>query len=129
MDSDKGIATDVAKVESKLKQNLKKIAKQIAQATKQNTQNLSKEDIFFKDNNTLDAYKKMAFYSAKDIYKDASMGLFIQLDLSPYTGDIYLGTNLNAYKEDDPIEIQRVKLLNIESVKRKLLAELEALRQ
>ena len=129
LDSDKGIATDVAKVESKLKQNLKKIAKQIAQATKQNTQNLSKEDIFFKDNNTLDAYKKMAFYSAKDIYKDASMGLFIQLDLSPYTGDIYLGTNLNAYKEDDPIEIQRVKLLNIESVKRKLLAELEALRQ
>ena len=71
----------------------------------------------------------MVFYSAKDIYKNASMGLFLQLDLSPYTGDIYLGTNLNTYQEGDPIEIQRVKLLNIESVKRKLLAELEALKQ
>ena len=129
VDTDTGVATDVARVESKLKQNLKKIAKQIAQVTKQNTQNLSKEDIFFKDNNTLDAYKKIAFYSVKEIYKDASMGLFLQLDLSPYTGDIYLGTNLNTYQENDPIEIQRVKLLNIESAKRKLLAELEALRQ
>ena len=129
VDTDTGVATDVARVESKLKQNLKKIAKQIAQVTKQNTQNLSKEDIFFKDNNTLDAYKKIAFYSVKEIYKDVSMGLFLQLDLSPYTGDIYLGTNLNTYQENDPIEIQRVKLLNIESAKRKLLAELEALRQ
>ena len=128
MDSDKGIAADVAKVESKLKQNLKKIAKQIAQITKQNTQNLTKEDLFFKGND-LDAYKKLAFYTAKDIYEDANMGLFLQLDLSPYTGDIYLGTNLNVYREGDPIEVNRVKLLNIETTKRKLIAELEALKQ
>ena len=129
LDTDKRIATDVAKIESKLKKNLKKIAKQIAQTTKVNTQNLSKEDLFFKNNNSLDVYKKIAFYKAKDIYENANMGLFLQLDLSPYTGDIYLGTNLNDYTLNDPVEVHRVKLMNIEKVKRKLLTELEVLKQ
>ena len=128
VDTDTRIASDVAKVESKLKQNLKKIAKQIAQVTKQNAQNLTKEDIFFKSND-LDSYKKIAFYTAKDIYEGANMGLFIGIDLSPYTGEIYVGTNLNAYKEGDPIEVNRVKLINITTVKNKLLAELEALKR
>ena len=128
VDTDTRIASDVAKVESKLKQNLKKIAKQIAQVTKQNAQNLTKEDIFFKSND-LDSYKKIAFYTAKDIYENTNMGLFVGIDLSPYTGEIYVGTNLNAYKEDDPIEINRVKLINITTVKNKLLAELEALKR
>ena len=57
------------------------------------------------------------------------MGLFIGIDLSTYTGEIYVGNNLNAYKEDDPIEINRVKLINITTVKNKLLDELEALRR
>jgi len=128
VDTDNRITTDVAKIESKLKQNLKKIAKQIAQVTKENTQNLTKEDLFFKGND-LDAYKQVAFYTAKGVYENTNMGLFLQIDLSPYTGDIYVGANLNAYKEDDPIEINRVKLINITTVKNKLLAELEALRR
>ena len=89
---------------------------------------MSKEDIFFK-NNSLDVYKKIAFYSAKDIYEGANMGLFLQIDLSPYTGDIYVGTNLSAYTKDDPIEVNKVKLINIERVKRKLMAELEILKR
>ena len=129
LDTDDRVTTDVAKIESKLKKNLKKIAKQIAQTTKVNTQNLSKEDLFFKNNNSLDVYKKIAFYKAKDIYENANMGLFLQLDLSPYTGDIYLGTNLNDYTLNDPVEVHRVKLMNIEKVKRKLLTELEVLKQ
>jgi len=128
VDTENGVITDVAKVESKLKKNLKAIAKQIAQVTKENTQNLTKEDLFFKGND-LDAYKQVAFYTAKEVYKNTNMGLFLQVDLSPYTGDIYVGANLNAYKEDDPIEINRVKLINITTVKNKLLAELEALRR
>ena len=128
VDTDNRITTDVAKVESKLKQNLKKIAKQIAQVTKENTQNLTKEDLFFKGND-LNEYKQIAFYTAKGVYENTNMGLFLQIDLSPYTGDIYVGANLNAYKEDDPIEINRVKLINITTVKNKLLAELEALRR
>ena len=128
VDTEDGVITDVAKVESKLKKNLKAIAKQIAQVTKENTQNLTKEDLFFKGND-LDAYKQVAFYTAKEVYKNTNMGLFLQVDLSPYTGDIYVGANLNAYKEDDPIEINRVKLINITTVKNKLLAELEALRR
>ncbi len=128
VDTKDGVITDVAKVESKLKKNLKAIAKQIAQVTKENTQNLTKEDLFFKGND-LDAYKQVAFYTAKEVYENTNMGLFLQIDLSPYTGDIYVGANLNAYKEDDPIEINRVKLINITTVKNKLLAELEALRR
>ena len=128
VDTKDGAITDVAEVESKLKKNLKAIAKQIAQVTKENTQNLTKEDLFFKGND-LDAYKQVAFYTAKEVYENTNMGLFLQVDLSPYTGDIYLGANLNAYKKDDPIEINRVKLINITTVKNKLLAELEALRR
>ena len=129
MDTEDRAITDVARVEAKLKDNLKKIAKQIAQVTKQNTQNLSKEDIFFKQNNSFEEYKKQAFYSTRSIYEDMTMGLFVQVDLSPYTGDIYVGTTLNSYIENDPVEIHRVKLLNIQKTKNKLLAELEALKQ
>ena len=128
MDTDNRVATDVAKVESKLKQNLKKIAKQIAKNTKETTQNLSKEDLFFKADN-LDSYTDIAFYSAKDVYENTNMGFFLQMDLSPYTGDIYLNTNLDLYTENDPIEVNRVKLINLKTIKNKLLAELEALKQ
>jgi hypothetical protein len=128
MDTDDGVATDVAKVETKLNKNLKAIAKQIAKVTKETTQNLSKEDLFFKDN-SLDAYKDIVFYSAKDIYENASMGLFLQIDLSSYSKEIYVGASLSSYTQNDPVEIHRVKLLKINKAKNKILAELEALRQ
>ena len=128
VDTNDRIATDVAEVETKLKKNLKIIAKQIAKVTKETTQNLSKEDLFFKDN-SLDAYKDIAFYSAKEIYNNTSMGLFLQIDLSSYSGEIYAGTSLSSYTDNDSIEIHRVKLLNINKEKRKLQAELEALKQ
>ena len=128
VDTEDGVATDVANVEKKLNKNLKIIAKQIAKVTKETTQNLTKEDLFFKENN-LDAYKQIAFYSAEDIYENANVGLFIQIDLSSYSGDIYAGVALDSYTNNDPVEVHRVKLLNIASKKNKLLAELEALRQ
>ena len=128
VDTDNGVATDVAKVETNLKKNLKIIAKQIAKVTKETTQNLTKEDLFFKEN-SLDVYKQVAFYSAEDIYENANVGLFIQIDLSSYSGDIYAGVALDSYTNNDPVEVHRVKLLNITSKKNKLLAELEALRQ
>ena len=120
--------TDVAEVETKLKKNLKTIAKQIAKVTKETTKNLSKEDLFFKGND-LDSYKQVAFYSAKEIYNDTNVGLFLQIDLSSYSGEIYIGTSLSSYTDNDPVEVHRVKLLNIETKKRKLQAELEALKQ
>ncbi len=128
VDTDDRVATDVTKVETKLKKNLKIIAKQIAKVTKETTQNLTKEDLFFNENN-LDVYKQIAFYSAEDIYENASVGLFIQIDLSSYSGDIYAGVALDSYTTSDPVEVHRVKLLNITSKKNKLLAELEALKQ
>jgi len=128
LDTDDGIATDVAKVETKLKKNLKVIAKQIAKVTKETTKNLSKEDLFFNESN-LNTYKNIAFYSAKDIYDNVNMGLFLQIDLSSYSGDIYAGVSLDSYAQNDPVEVHRVKLLTIESKKNKLLKELEILKQ
>ena len=128
LDTDDGIATDVAKVETKLKNNLKVIAKQIAKVTKETTKNLSKEDLFFKESN-LNTYKNIVFYSAKDIYDNVNMGLFVQIDLSSYSGDIYAGVSLDSYAQNDPVEVHRVKLLTIESKKNKLLKELEILKQ
>jgi len=128
LDTDDGIATDVAKVETKLKKNLKVIAKQIAKVTKETTKNLSKEDLFFNESN-LNTYKNIVFYSAKDIYDNVNMGLFLQIDLSSYSGDIYAGVSLDSYAQNDPVEVHRVKLLTIESKKNKLLKELEILKQ
>ncbi len=128
VDTKDGVTTDVAKVETKLKKNLKTIAKQIAKVTKETTQNLTKEDLFFKGND-LDAYKEIAFYSAKDIYENTSMGLFMQIDLSTYSTDIYAGASLSSYTNNDPVEIHRVKLITLNTQKNKLIAELEALKQ
>ena len=125
---DNKIKTDVANVETKLKKNLKAIAKQIAKVTKETTKNLSKEDLFFKGND-LNSYEKVAFYSAKEIYNNTNMGLFLEIDLSSYSGEIYVGTSLSSYTDNDPVEVHRVKLLKIETKKRKLQAELEALKQ
>ena len=128
MDTKDGVTTDVAKVETKLKKNLKTIAKQIAKVTKETTQNLTKEDLFFKGND-LDAYKEIVFYSAKDIYENTNMGLFMQIDLSTYSTDIYAGASLSSYTNNDPVEIHRVKLITLNTKKNKLIAELEALKQ
>ena len=128
IDTDKSISKTVAKIESKLKQNLKKVAKQIAQATKQSTQNLSKEDLFF-NNNNLNAYLKTDFYKSKDIYTDTNLDYFNQIDLGVYSKDIYTTVSLNSYVNNDPVEIHNKKIQEINIKKRQLLAELEALKQ
>ena len=128
VDSDKGIASDVAKVESKFKQKLKAIAKQIAKTTKINTQNLSKEDLFFKNNTALNAYKKMQFYKSKDIYTDANLDLFNQIDLGIYAKDIYTNITLASYTQNDPVEVHRVQLYNAQEKTKRLQLELEAMR-
>jgi hypothetical protein len=128
VDTDTEIVKDITATENKLKKNLKTIAKQIAKVTKETTKNLSKEDLFFKGND-LDSYKDIAFYSAKEIYDNTNMGLFLQIDLSTYSGEIYVNTSLSSYTDNDPVEVHRVTLLNINKKKNKLIAELEALKQ
>ena len=128
VDTDNRVTTDVAEVESKLKQNLKKIAKQIAKVTKQTTQNLTKEDLFFK-NNTLDAYNKIQFYKSKDIYTDQGLDLFNnQIDLGVYDKEIYSDITLASYSQNDPVEVHRVQLLEAQNKTNRLKLELEALR-
>jgi len=127
VDTNDRVATDVAKVESKLKQKLKIIAKQIAKVTKVNTQNLSKEDLFFK-NNTLDAYNKVQFYKSKEIYTDQNLDLFNQIDLGVYAKDIYTNITLASYTQNDPVEIHRVELYKAQEKTNRLKLELETLR-
>jgi len=128
IDADTEVVKDIAATENKLKKNLKTIAKQIAKVTKETTKNLSKEDLFFKGND-LDSYTDVVFYTAKEIYDNTNMGLFLQIDLSTYSGEIYVNTSLSSYTDNDPVEVHRVKLLDINKKKNKLKAELEALKQ
>ena len=128
VDTNDRVIADVAKIESKFKKNLKKIAKQIAKVTKQTTQNLTKEDLFFK-NNTLDAYNKIQFYKSKDIYKDMSLDLFNnQIDLGVYDKEIYGDITLASYSQNDPVEVHRVQLLEAKQKTNKLKLELEAMK-
>jgi len=128
VDTEDRVTTDVAKVESKLKQKLKAIAKQIAKTTKQTTQNLTKEDLFFKSN-TLDAYNKVQFYKSKEIYTDQNLDLFNQIDLGVYSKDIYTTVTLASYVNNDPVEVHKRKLQDIQARKNKILMELEVLKQ
>ena len=127
VDTQDGVTTDVAKVESKLKKNLKAIAKQIAKVTKETTQNLTKEDIFFK-NNTLDAYNKTEFYKSKDIYNNQNLDLFNQIDLSVYNKEIYSEITLASYSQNDPVEVHRVQLQKAKNKTNKLKLELQAMK-
>ena len=127
VDTQDGVTTDVAKVESKLKKNLKAIAKQIAKVTKENTQNLTKEDLFFK-NSTLDAYNKTQFYKSKDIYNNQNLDLFNQVDLSVYNKEIYGNVTLAKYSQNDPVEVHRVQLLEARNKTNKLKLELQAMK-
>ena len=128
VNADTEVVKDIAATENKLKKNLKTIAKQIAKVTKETTKNLSKEDLFFKGND-LDSYTEVVFYTVKEIYDNTNMGLFLQIDLSTYSGEIYVNTSLSSYTDNDPVEVHRVKLLDINKKKNKLKAELEALKQ
>ncbi len=128
VDTKDGVTTDVAKVESKLKKNLKAIAKQIAKVTKETTQNLTKEDLFFKSN-TLDAYNKTQFYKSKDIYNNQNLDLFNQVDLSVYNKEIYGDITLAKYSQNDPVEVHRVQLQEARNKTNKLKLELEAMKQ
>ena len=116
---------DIAKFENKLRKDIKKLVQEV----KANTQNLSKEDIFFKSNNTLNAYLKTDFYKSKDIYTDQNLDLFNQIDLGVYNQDIYTTVTLASYVNNDPVEKHNKKLQEISIQKRQLQAELEALRK
>ena len=75
----------------------------------------------------LNAYKKMKFYKSKDIYTDANLDLFNQIDLGIYDRDIYDEVTLASYTQNDPVEIHRVQLYNAQEKTKRLQLELEAL--
>jgi hypothetical protein len=128
VDSKDGIATNVAKIDSKINNNLKNVAKQIAKIVKQNTKNLTKEELFFKDNNGLNAYVDQDFYKSKDIYQN-NLGLFDgQIDLGVYSMQIYVTASLAEYVGSDPIEKRIQKLDLLSGQKAAIMLELKILR-
>jgi len=129
VDSEDGIATNVAKIESKVNKNLKNVAKQIAKIVKQNTKNLTKEELFFKNNNGLSAYADQNFYKSKRIY-EGNVGLFeTQVDLGAYSVEIYVGASLVEYTGSDPIQKRIEKLDFLSGQKAAIMLELQVLKQ
>ena len=129
MDSKDGIATNVAKIESKVNKNLKNVAKQIAKIVKQNTKNLTKEELFFKNNEGLSAYANQDFYKSKRIYKD-NLDLFeTQVDLGAYSMEIYVSASLTEYTGSDPIQKRIEKLDFLSGQKAAIMLELKVLKQ
>ena len=128
VDSKDGIATNVATIESKVNKNLKNVAKQIAKIVKQNTKNLTKEELFFKNNEGLSAYVDQDFYKSKAIY-EGNLGLFnTQVDLGAYSMEIYVGASLAEYTGSDPIEKRLQKLDLLSGQKAAIMLELKILR-
>jgi len=128
VDSKDGIATNVAKIESKVNKNLKNVAKQIAKIVKQNTKNLTKEELFFKNNEGLSAYVDQDFYKSKSIY-EGNLGLFdTQVDLGAYSMEIYVGATLAEYTGSDPIEKRIQKLDLLSGQKAAIMLELKILK-
>ena len=70
----------------------------------------------------------MAFYESKDIYTTFNPIFFDQADLTIYSRDIYTNVTLLAYLDNDPIEVHKVKLREINSAKQQILIELEVLK-
>jgi len=128
VDSEDGIATNVATIESKVNKNLKNVAKQIAKIVKQNTKNLTKEELFFKNNEGLSAYVDQDFYKSKSIYEN-NLGLFnTQVDLGAYSMEIYVGATLAEYTGSDPIEKRIQKLDLLSGQKAAIMLELKILK-
>ena len=70
----------------------------------------------------------MQFYKSKDIYTDANLDLFNQIDLGIYDKDIYTNVTLASYTQNDPVEVHRVQLYNAQEKTNRLKLELEAMR-
>jgi len=115
---------EIAKFEKELKKNIKKLVQEV----KASTQNLTKEDVFFRSNNSLDAYTNVSFYKSKDIYANVDNNFFQQADLSVYGEDIYTNVTLASYSLNDPIEVHKQKMNEITIKKNKLQMELELLK-
>jgi len=116
---------EITKFEKELKKNIKKLVQEV----KANTQNLTKEDVFFRSNNSLDAYTKASFYKSKDIYANVDDNFFQQADLSVYGEDIYTNVTLASYSLNDPIEVHKQKMNEITIKKNRLQMELELLKK
>ena len=86
------------------------------------------EVTLFSNQDSLDSYSDIVFYNAENIYVSVDSNFFQQVDLSQYNEQIYENVSLSIYTQNDPIEIQKKKLVEIRRSKEKILLELNALR-
>ena len=81
------------------------------------------EVTLFSNQDSLDSYSDIVFYNAENIYVSVDSNFFQQVDLSQYNEQIYENVSLSIYTQNDPIEIQKKKLVEIRRSKEKILLE------
>lgn len=119
-EEEKEIESKENKIVVSIETDLGKIEKEVGKVTR--------ADIFFSEPTNLTAYQEVAFYESKSIYSVIDPAFFQQIDLTLYSRDIYTDITLASYIQNDPIEVHKQKLIDINNRKQKILIELEALK-
>ena len=107
------IKANLVKIMDKVDKDIKDISKNLQ------IKNIIKLDAMANDQASLDVYN-VPFYKSKDIYLD-------QIEIQDLR-QLYEDKTLASYKSTDPIAIVQEKLNNINLKKRKILIELEQLK-
>jgi hypothetical protein len=82
----------------------------------------------FSNQEALQEYSEIAFYSPEQIYTDVDTSFFDQISMLEYNKEIYQNVRLASYMDNDPVEVHRKKMEEIIMKKRALMIELEQLK-
>ena len=82
----------------------------------------------FSNQEALQEYSEVAFYSPEQIYTDVDTSFFDQVSMIEYNKEIYQNVRLASYMDNDPVEVHRKNLERINMEKQRLLIELQQLK-
>ena len=82
----------------------------------------------FSNQEALQEYSEVAFYSPEQIYTDVDTSFFDQIDMIEYNREIYQNVRLASYMDNDPVEVHRKNMERINIEKQRLLIELQQLK-
>ena len=82
----------------------------------------------FSNQEALQEYSEIAFYSPEQIYTDVDTSFFDQINMIEYNKEIYQNVRLASYMDNDPVEVHRKNMERINMEKQRLLIELQQLK-
>jgi hypothetical protein len=82
----------------------------------------------FSNQEALQEYSEVAFYSPEQIYTDVDTSFFDQINMIEYNKEIYQNVRLASYMDNDPVEVHRKNMERINMEKQRLLIELQQLK-